>query len=105
MSRAIEDTKRSISDMETQLAYLTSEETMKERAKELNYHPAGPDQIFYIEVPGYGGRQALTFAQPPVPVVVAAPTLSPAFTESLVDWVVENVIKPSGSLLEVVPWK
>ena len=105
MTSKIEETKRAISDMETTLAYLTSEETMKERAKDLDYKLAGPDQIFYIEVPGYAGRQAPAFAESPAPVVVAAPTLSPAFTESLVDWIVDNVIKPSGSLLEVTPWK
>ena len=105
MTSAIEITKRDIADLETRLAYITSEEVMKERAKDLGYEPATPEQIIYIEVPGYAGRQGPVLAHAPSPPLEASPVISTASTETLFDWLVENIIKPSALLKEVVPWK
>jgi ABC-type uncharacterized transport system fused permease/ATPase subunit len=102
----IEEMNRASADLESQLAYLTSASTMKARAEELGYHPAEADQILYIEVPGYTGRQTPNLAPPPGPVVVNVTTISPAFTESLVDWFIDNVLKSAnGVFTEVQPWK
>jgi len=101
----MEENKRVIADMETQLAYLTSEEVMKARAKDLGYQPATAEQIIYIEVPGYSGRQGPIMEKPPLPEEVAPPVVSTASTGTLFDWLVENITKPSALLKELSPWK
>jgi cell division protein FtsL len=96
----IEAKQQAIQDLETELALMTSSSVMEERAQDIGLEPIGPDRIEYIEVPGYPGRQGPTMAPPPEPSVVTSPGLSSEFTESLIEWFVANVLRPSG-LLEV----
>jgi hypothetical protein len=101
MQAEMDVTRQSIHDLESQLADLTSSKTMESRAREMGFEPLSPDQIMYIQVPGYNGRQTPSMAPSMQPAVVQTQTISPAFTESLIDWVVKNVLRPSGFWMEV----
>jgi cell division protein FtsL len=103
MQGNIDKIQLEISGLETTLANLSSTQVMESRARELGYRPVDADNLSYIEVPGYSGRQTAVLAQPPKPVVVAVQTVPPVFTESLVDWFQKNVFGPNGVLAEVRP--
>ncbi len=75
---------------------MTSSIVMEERARGLGLQPVDASQIEYVEVPGYTGRQGPTLAPSPEPKVIAAPGVSPEFTESIIDWFIKNVLGPSG---------
>jgi cell division protein FtsL len=98
MESDIEDVQRSIQDLETQLAFMTSSSTMEERAKTLGMQPADASQIEYLVVPGYTGKEGPSLAPSPEAKVIAAPGVSPEFTESIIDWFIKNVLGPSGVL-------
>jgi hypothetical protein len=85
VSAAMIAVKQNNADLETQLAQLTSNSVMEQRAKALGYVPVDPSQIEYVIVPGYA------VAKPAI--LSAAPALKPSalsvpseYTESLIDW-------------------
>jgi len=103
MQKEIDRIKRVNADLEAQLAYLTSVSSMTERAREMGFRPVGAGQLVYIKVTGYPGRNPASIAPVAGPKVVSAPTLSPAFTESLLEWITANILTPSGLLAEGKP--
>jgi cell division protein FtsL len=103
MQWSIEQLKRSNEDLQTQLAYLTSASTMEDRATKIGFEQVQPDQIVYIKVPGYPGRQPAVLAPPAGPAVSNAVVLSPEYSQSLLDWFEKNVLKPAGLVTEVRP--
>ena len=100
---SIEELKQDIADLEAQLGQLTSYQVLDERARELDLEPATPDQIVYMEVPGYQGRQPAVMAPPPEPVIVSAAGISPDFRESLVDWIKMEILQTAQLFKEVQP--
>ncbi len=77
------------SDLETQLARLTSVEAMEKRAEPLGFQPANPEDITYVVVPGYVPETAVNLSQP-APTSQASTeksVLLPDYTESLFDWI------------------
>jgi len=64
----------------------------------MGFRPATMDEVVYILVPGYGGRSQAFLAASPQAFVEAAPVLSPAFTQSLLDWIKQQVALPVASL-------
>jgi hypothetical protein len=101
MEDDMEFIRRSIQDLETELAILTSALAMEARAEDLGLKPVDPTQIEYVQVPGYLGRSGPAMApsaQPSGTRVIAAPGLSSEFTESIIEWFITNVLKPSGVL-------
>jgi cell division protein FtsL len=90
----IEEMQRKISDLETRLAFITSTNVMEARALELGFRPATGNQMMYLDVPGYTRRKEAVIAPPPGPVEVESRTYSPAFGESLLDWLKEHALKP-----------
>lgn len=99
----IDQIERQNADLDSELAYLTSATTMQQRARDMGFKPVSSEKIVYLKVNGYPGRQEASLAPPPGPTLVQAPILSPVYTESLVDWFKDNVLKPSGILSEVHP--
>lgn len=82
--------KRINSDLSTQLAALTSEETMRERADELGFEPVNPEDITYITVPGYVGAKPVNFStltSSPAPSL-----LSSEYYETLFDWFTRRIV-------------
>jgi cell division protein FtsL len=99
----IEQIKRSNEDLYTQLAYLTSATTMVERATKMGFQQVQPDQIVYIKVPGYPGRQPVVLAPPAGPTEASAVVLAPEYSQTLLDWFEKNLLKPAGLIAEVRP--
>lgn len=82
--------QNSTADLQTKLAELTSNQAMEQRAQTLGYLPVEQSQIDYVVVPGY--------VQPQPDILVAAPSLRPSapslppqYTESLLDWLDQNL--------------
>lgn len=99
----IEELKQSIANLEAQLGRLTSYQVMDARARELGLEPAAPDQIVYMEVPGYQGQQPAVMAPPPEPVIVSAAGISTDFRESLLDWIKLEILRTAEILKEAQP--
>jgi cell division protein FtsL len=98
-SRFIDD-QRTISDLETQLAGLTSVESMQKRAEAMGFQPATPEDITYVVVPGYTPRLAVDLSQPETGQneIRQKPILLPDYTESLFDWITRTLASsvPAG---------
>jgi cell division protein FtsL len=86
------------SNLETQLAGLTSVETMRTRAEALGYQTAVPDDITYVIVHGYTPKTAVDMSQP-TPAIqdqFNKPALMPEYTESLFDWITRTIAESAG---------
>ncbi|MFH1632749.1 MAG: hypothetical protein ABIG63_01895 [Chloroflexota bacterium] len=95
--------ERDIADKQSQLASLTSAVEMEQRASEMGFHLAASDEILYILVAGYEERPRAVLASSPQSFVTVAPTLSPAFTQSLLDWIRQEVALPAASIGSTKP--
>jgi len=85
-----EDLQIRIADLSTQLAFLRSAAFMQGRAESLGFKNAAQEDIVYIEVPGYGGRQVVFLAPPPSNEPVDASIIKPAYRESLWEWLYQG---------------
>jgi len=85
--------RRKNSDLETQLAGLTSVESMQKRAGSLGFQPANPEDITYVFVPGYTPKTAVDMSQPgPASQGQSQkPVLLPEYSESLFDWITRTL--------------
>jgi hypothetical protein len=83
------DKGRENSDLELQLAGLNSVESMQKRADALGFQPASPEDITYVEVPGYVPISAVDMSETgaATPNLTQNLTLRPEYTESLFDWI------------------
>lgn len=100
---AIMEMEYHIEDMETELARLSSVSVIKQRAQEMGFRPATPEDITYLDVPGIvkdDGRLAVS-TQPTQ--LDSEPVLSPAFTQTWTDWLIQNFKKPVVPLTTVQP--
>lgn len=85
--------RRNNSDLETQLAGLTSVEAMEDRVSPLGFRPANPEDILYVYVEGYTPQTAVDMSQP-VPTSQTQsqkPAMLPEYTESLFDWITRKL--------------
>jgi hypothetical protein len=100
----MEKAERNIEDLQTQLAYLTSNTVIEERAAELGFQLANSDQMIYVEVPGYIRPEQARLGVSPGKALPSEPVLAPEYTQSLFDWLRERVFEPAAPLLvEVNP--
>ncbi len=94
------DDQRTNSDLETQLAGLSSVESMQKRAEALGFQPANPEDITYVVVPGYAPKTAVDMSQPGEASQSQSqqPMLLPDYTESLFDWITRTLASsvPAG---------
>ena len=58
MQLSIEELERSITDKESQIAYITSAVEMERRALEMNFQPVDPGVASFIVIPGYAAAIA-----------------------------------------------
>lgn len=104
MNNHMEVTEREIEDLKTQLAMLTSNRVMEERASQLGFHPVSAEEMVFIDIPGYAKPRQVSMAQPQGPRLAAAPVLSTEYTQSLFEWLRERVFEPGAPLLnEALP--
>jgi hypothetical protein len=76
--------ERANADLELQLAGLLSTDVLSARAAALGFQPAAADQLEYLVVAGYKAPGVFSMSNEPVRAL--APTLSPEFTQSLIEW-------------------
>jgi cell division protein FtsL len=88
------DNQQANSDLETQLAGLTSIGSMQKRAEALGFQPASPEDITYVVVPGYTPQTAVDMSQPGALIQGQSqkPFLLPDYTESLFDWITRKLV-------------
>jgi hypothetical protein len=67
-------------------AELTNPNAMFERAEDLGYKPAEPDDIFFLEIEGYAPPPPFVAPRPAVSKLERVSRLSPAYTETLGEW-------------------
>lgn len=80
------DLQRSNAELMTTLAQLTSPARLMERATAAGFRPAGPDEIDYVVVDGYAPPPDFIAPSPPSSPSEGMTALSPAFTETLGEW-------------------
>jgi hypothetical protein len=98
----VADVRQNSADLQTRLAELSSDAVMEKRAKDLGYEPVDPAQLQYIAVPGYVAPQADILGIAPAPQP-SAPSIPPEYTESLIEWLQQQVGPGAGFGLTGVP--
>lgn len=91
MQRDSRNLQREIKDLETDLAFLLSEQVMAQRAADLDYTRINPGDALYIQVPGYAGRLTAKIAPTKNEGVVLQHELPAAYTQSWIDWAQEMI--------------
>jgi hypothetical protein len=99
MQEDIDELELVNADLATQLAFITSDLEMAKRADDLGFVPIEKDQSIFVMVPGYVRRGQLNLAPPPGPVIPVAASMPADYSESLVDWLMQQVLT-AGKLLE-----
>lgn len=87
--------QRQIAELTSTLAQLTTPQNMLERALALGYEPAGMGDMLYITVDQAITPNAFEAPRPPASIGEHATTLSPAYTETLGEWLI-RVVRPRG---------
>jgi cell division protein FtsL len=104
MNNDIEVIEREIEDLKTELALITSNRVMEERAGQLGFHPVAAEEMVFVDIPGYARPRQVTLALPQAKRLPAAPVLSDEYTQSLFEWLRERVFEPGAPLLiEALP--
>lgn len=98
----MEEIRRQIEDMESQIAFITSNAEMEKRAQELGFTPVSSEDVFYIMVPGYSKPNQVEIAGVPGAHLPMIPVVAPEYTQSLVDWLRERVFDPASPLVQEV---
>ncbi len=91
-----ETATRKIASLRTEFAILTSKARMEQRASEMGFEPVKPEDITYMVSPSYTGRQSVIQAAPPG-ARPEKPLIKPVYTQSLWDWLMQNMTEISGS--------
>lgn len=90
---AIDQYGREISDLTTQLAFITSSSVMESRARAMGFtRVQDPEAVKYIVVPGYVGRK-LVFSSKVEPTVNTSSVLLPEYYESLWEFFFKEAAK------------
>jgi len=91
LNEAINLSEQVSSDLQTQLATLTSASSMKVRALALGFRPVEPGELEYLVVPGYVNLDAIDLSSNIQPQLNAL-TISPEYNQSLLDWMDERLV-------------
>ncbi len=90
------------SDLQAQLAAMTSTSALEARAKALGYVQVDPSLIDYVVVPGYvAPKPSILTAS--IAVKPSAPSIPPEYTESLFTWLNRKLQTASGNPLGAMP--
>jgi hypothetical protein len=78
--------QRTNAELSATYGELTAPDRMMERAVALGFRPAGPQDIEYVVVEGYAPQPAFAAPRPPATQDRGQRALSPAYTETLGQW-------------------
>jgi hypothetical protein len=92
-----------IAEKQSKLAFLTSATEMERRAVALGFKPVAPGQVAYLMIEGYRAPAPPQLAPDVQPTIAQAELISPAFTESLLDWVQKQIYLPPITLGSMQP--
>ncbi len=102
LSMQIQAAQQNNSDLQSQLAAMTSTTAMETRAKTLGYQPVDPSQLDYVVVPGYvPPRPSILIGTGPMRP--SAPSIPPEYTESLIAWLGQWLRTTSGGTMGALP--
>jgi cell division protein FtsL len=94
-----QDLERQIADRKSQIAILTSSMIMEQRATELGFKRITPDDVIYMEIPGYLGKQSAVLAPPPGVTESAEVAVRSIYRQSLWDWLFSGINNLSDSVI------
>lgn len=83
---------RQIANRRADIAKHTTSAVMKERAEKLGFEPINPENVIYLVVSGYQGRETLletTLSSPVNP----QPIIKPVYTQSLSEWLMKGIME------------
>jgi hypothetical protein len=86
-----DELQRDIADMQTQIASNITSSNVEKRAHDLHFEVPSQDNVVYLVVPGYTGRQ-LEFRTSPAAQDVKHSLIKPAFTQSLWEYLVQGIL-------------
>ncbi len=92
---------REVADLKSRVAAHTASGEMLRRAAEMGFHPASAEDLTYVMVSGYAGRQTILSAPPPGEKSSSS-FISPQYAESLSEWLFKGILRLSekqGELL------
>jgi cell division protein FtsL len=98
-----DETIRRTADLRNQLAYLTSDSVMTERANSLGYKLNRIEEPTYMIIAGYAGRSPANFAPPPGLDMIPSPVLRPAYTQSIWEYLFQGILSYSEPSFGVNP--
>lgn len=81
--------QRRIAALRTQYAILTSANIMEERAASMGFEPVNPEDITFVVIPGYRGKESYVEASAPE-AAIEQPLVKPAYTQSLWEWLMHG---------------
>jgi len=101
----IDELDLGIANQQSQLAMLTSAAAMEQRAIDMGFRHIQSEEILYIAVDGYLGRTPAALATDTKAFIPSQsqPKISSAFTQSLLDWVRQELTMPQGLQRGVLP--
>lgn len=94
--------QRQIASRRTDIARQTTSAVMKERALKLGFEPIDPENVTYIVVPGYKGRQPIIQALPSSQAD-QPPIIKPVYTQSLSEWILQGIMELGESPVQLLP--
>lgn len=92
------DLERQISDRKSQIADLTSAVVMEERAIAMGFKRISPEDVIYMDIPGYPGKQTAVLAPPPGVTETHELTIKSIYRQSLWDWLFSGINNLSESV-------
>ncbi len=87
---------RITAEVGSELAVRTAPETMMDRADALGFRAAGPDDVIYLRINGYIPPPEFVAPRPPATEDNGQAMLSPAYTETLGDWLMRWIGSPES---------
>ena len=87
-----EEILRTIANQRSQLAWITSYTEMQKRAVKAGYDVPQSENIHFMTITGYSGREAILLAPPPGTEDLRAPLANAFYQESLADWFFETFL-------------
>ncbi|MDX9863561.1 MAG: hypothetical protein RBT34_02025 [Anaerolineaceae bacterium] len=93
----IEETREAayydIENLQTELAKETAVSKMQERAKEMGFVRYSPQEVEYMVIKGYYGKQPAIIGDTTPAEITPDAIIKPVYTQSLWEWLLENLLK------------